>query len=101
MKVVYAPQALRDIDNILAYIQERSPRGAHNVSLAIEHAIQMCALNPRAGARTDEPNVYRWPLGRYRYTVFYRALPTSDQIEVARVIHSARVKNLRRLPQDT
>jgi hypothetical protein len=37
---------LRDIDNILAYIHKRSPRGAHSVSLAIEHTIHLCALNP-------------------------------------------------------
>jgi plasmid stabilization system protein ParE len=83
MKVIYAPQALRDIDNILAYIRNRSPRGAHNVSLAIEHAIQMCALNPRAGAKTDEPDVYRWrsantatrfSIGRVRWATGSRLL---------------------------
>jgi hypothetical protein len=35
MKIVCAPRALRDIDGILAYIHERSPRGAYSVSLAI------------------------------------------------------------------
>jgi toxin ParE1/3/4 len=98
MKIVYAPRALRDIDEILAYIQQRSPRGAHSVSLAIEYTIHMCALNPRATGRTDEPNVYRRPLGKYRYTIFYRVLASEEGIEVARVIHGARVKNLRTLP---
>ena len=51
MKIVYAPRALRDIDEILAYIHQRSPRGAHSVSLAIEYTIHMCALNPRATER--------------------------------------------------
>jgi hypothetical protein len=37
MKVVYAPTALRDIDDILAYIHQRNPIGARNVSLAIEY----------------------------------------------------------------
>ena len=59
MKVVYAPRALRDIDEILAYIHQRSPIGAHNVSLAIEDTVLMCALNPRTGTKTDEPDVYR------------------------------------------
>ena len=74
MKIVYAPRPLRDIDEILAYIHKRSPRGAHSVSLAIEYAIQMCALNPHAAGKTDEPNLYRRPLGRYRYTIFYRTV---------------------------
>jgi plasmid stabilization system protein ParE len=98
MRVVYAPRALRDIDDILAYIHKRSARGAHSVSLAIEYTVHMCALNPRATGKTDEPNVYRRPLGKYRYTIFYRVLPNEDGIEVARVIHSARVRDLRRLP---
>jgi plasmid stabilization system protein ParE len=92
MKITYAPRALRDIDDILAYIYKRSPRGAHAVSLAIEYTIQMCALNPRAVGRTDEPNVFRRPLGKYRYTIFYRVLPNDEGIAVARV------KNLRSLP---
>jgi plasmid stabilization system protein ParE len=99
MKVVYAPRALRDIDEILAYIQKRSPRGAHSVSLAIEYTIHTCALNPRAVGKTDVPNLYRRALGKYRYTIFYRVLPKDEGIEVARVVHSARVKNLRKLPR--
>lgn len=100
MKVVYAPRALRDIDDILAHIHQRSPRGSHNVSLAIEHTIHVCALNPRAIGRTDEPNLYRRPLGKYRYTIFYRVLPGDAGIEVARVVHSARVKDLHKMPAD-
>jgi len=100
MRIVYAPRALRDIDEILAYIHARSPGGARNVSRAIEHTIGMCALNPRAWGKTDEPNVYRRPLGKYRYTIFYRILPTNDGIEVVRVIHGGRVQNLRRMPED-
>lgn len=62
MKGVYAPSALRDIGEILEYVHTRSPSGARNVSLAIEYSIHACALTPRAGGRTDEPNVYvdRW-----------------------------------------
>jgi plasmid stabilization system protein ParE len=98
MRIVYAPRALRDIDNILAYIHKRSPRGAHSVSLAIEHTIHLCALNPRAVGRTDEPNLHRRPLGKYRYTIFYRVLAGGAGIEVARVVHSARVKKLGKVP---
>ncbi len=100
MKTIYAPRALRDIDEILAYIRKRSPRGARSVSLAIEYTIHTCTLNPFAAAKTDEPNLYRRPLGKYRYTIFYRTLPDAEGIEVARVIHGARVKNLRKLPDD-
>jgi plasmid stabilization system protein ParE len=100
MKIVYAPRALRDIDEILAYIRKRSPRGAHNVSLAIEHTIHTCALNPRGSPETDEPNVHRCPLGKYRCTIFYRRLVNEAGIEIVRVVRSARVKNLRKVPAE-
>lgn len=100
MKIVYAPQALRDIDEILAYLFERSPRGAHSVSLAIEHEIQRCGLNPHLALETDEPNLYRRPLVEYRYTIFYRVNAETQHVEIARVLHGARVKNLRQLPED-
>jgi len=98
MRIIYAPRALRDVDEILAYVQKRSPSGAHNLSIAIERAIEMCALNPRIGVRTDRPHVYRWPLRRYRYTIFYRVLLNEDAVEIARVIRAARIKTLGRPP---
>src|ERR1017187_3556098 len=100
MTIVYSPRSLRDIDGIRASIQNPSPRGAHKVSLAIEYTIQLCALNPRAASKTDEPNVYRRALGRYRYTIFYRALANDTGIEIARVIYSGLVKDLRKVPDD-
>jgi plasmid stabilization system protein ParE len=100
MKVVFAPLALGDIDRILSYIHQRNPRGAQNVSLAIEHAIEMCRFIPRTGASTDIENLYRRPLGKYRYTIFYRWMPGRDVVEVVRVIHGARIKNLKQVPDD-
>lgn len=99
MKLVYTPRALRDIDEILAYIHQRSPQGAHNVSFAIEHTAHVCAESPRGGAPTDEPNVYRWPLSKYRYTIFYRYESSSDKVEIVRVVSGARVRNLRQIPE--
>ena len=99
MKIAYAPRALRDIEELLDYTHKRSPRSAHNVSLAIEHAILMCALHPNAAARTDEPDVRRRPLGKYRYTIFYRVLARDEGIEVVRVVRSARVRSLGKVPE--
>jgi toxin ParE1/3/4 len=99
MKIVYALRALRDIDEILAYIQERSPSGARSVSHAIEHTVHLCVLNPRAGSKTDEPGVYRWPLGKHRYTIFYRLRAENDGIEIVRLLHGARIKDLRKPDQ--
>ena len=100
MKVVYAPQALRDIDSILAHVSRRSPSGSKKVSLAIEHAIELCGQVPYAGGKTDLKNLYRSPLSRHRLTIFYRVDEGRDEIEVVRVVRAGRVKNLRQLPDD-
>jgi plasmid stabilization system protein ParE len=50
--------------------------------------------------RIDEPGVYRRPLSKYRYTIFYRMLANQQGIEIVRVIHSARVKDLSTLPDE-
>jgi plasmid stabilization system protein ParE len=60
--IVYAPRALRDIEEILDWTAQKSPKGAHSLSIAIGRAIGVCEAFPRAGARTDEPAVYRWPI---------------------------------------
>jgi plasmid stabilization system protein ParE len=69
------------------------------VSLAIEHATELCALSPYAGTKTDEPNVYRHPLSKYRYTIFYRVDAARDIVEIAHVTHGARVRDLGRMPE--
>ena len=52
MNIVYAPRALRDIDDILAYIQQRSPTAARTVSFAIERAVELSAQVPLTGGKT-------------------------------------------------
>lgn len=41
-----------------------------------------------------------FPLFRYPYTIFYRIDATVGQVEIVRVVHGARVRNLGRLPND-
>ena len=101
MRLIYSRRALVDIDGILDRIRQRSPQGARSVSFAIEHAIQVCASHPRGGTAIDEHNVFRWPLSRYRYTIFYRFEPTRDVVEIVRIVHAASVRDLGRVPDDT
>ena len=70
------------------------------MSVAIEHTAEVCAENPRCGTPTDVPHVYRWPLNAYRYTIYYRFDPASDVVEVVRVVHAARVRDLGRVPEE-
>lgn len=102
MRIVYSRRALRDIEEILFNVGQRNTEGARKLSVAIERTIESCARRPRTGIRTDEPNVYRYMLGKRRnkYTIFYRLLGGDEGIEVARVLHSARIKTLGRVPED-
>ena len=56
---------------------------------------------PYASAATDEPNVRRVPLVRFPYSTFFRVHATRDLVEIARVVHGARVKDLGQMPDDT
>lgn len=100
MTVVWSPRALRDLDDILGYIQQRSPQGAHNVSLAIERSVGICARHPHLGVKTDEPDVFRWPLGAYRFTFFYRHVANKPDIEIVCLMRSGRIANLGQVPPD-
>ena len=100
MKLVYVHRALRDIDELLARIAQQSAHDANRVSVAIEQTIAVCAASPRGGSLTDEPHLYRWPLRAYRYTIFYRFDPAHDVVEIVRIVHSARIRNLSRLPDE-
>lgn len=60
MKVVYAERARQDISDIYDSIAKRSER---------------LAEFPFASAATDEPNLFRRPLTKYRYAIFYRVRP--------------------------
>ena len=100
MKVVYAERARRDISEIYDSIVAHSPPSAHKVEALIRNQCIRLADFPYAAAKTDLPDVFRMPLVRYPYTIFYRVNVTLDRIEIARVIHGARVRNLWKLPDD-
>ena len=49
MKVRYTPRARDDLEDILKYISERSPRGARNVQRSIKKTIDLIGRFPLAG----------------------------------------------------
>jgi len=100
MKVVYADRARQDIEAIYDHIALSNPAAAQAVEDAIRSTCLALAEFPYAAPATDEPNVRRAPLVIYPYTIFYRVDDEQQRIEVARVIHGARITNLGRLPED-
>ena len=45
------------------------------------------------------PKVRRLPLLRYPYTIFYRVDPDRNIVEIARVVHGARIRDLGSMPE--
>jgi plasmid stabilization system protein ParE len=100
MKVVYSERARQDIADIYDSIAPHNPDAAQRVEDKIRTTCEGLADFPYASAATDEPNVRRVPLVRFPYTVFYRVDDARGIVEIARVIHDARVRDLGRTPRD-
>lgn len=99
MKVVYAERARRDIAAIYDYLTVKSARSAQRVEDMIRRNYEGLGAFPFAGLATSKIDVRRLPLVRYPYTIFYRVDVAHELVEIARVVHSARVKSLRRMPK--
>jgi toxin ParE1/3/4 len=100
MKVVYAESARRDISQIFEAIATHSPSAAQRVENVIRSQCERLTGFPYAAAKTDEPYLFRLPIVRVPYTIFYRVNLAMDRIEIARVLHGARITNLQSLPDD-
>jgi toxin ParE1/3/4 len=100
MRVVFAERARRDIGDIYDDIVQHNPEAAQRVEDAIRARCERLADFPFAAVATDEPNVRRLPLVRYPYTIYYRIDAMRGLVEIARVVHAARIRNLDTPPRD-
>ena len=81
-------------------IAKHNPVAAQRVEDAIRANCIGLADFPFASAATDEAHVRRLQLVRYPYTIFFRINVARQRVEIARVLHGARIKNLGTLPDD-
>jgi toxin ParE1/3/4 len=86
--VVYSKTALRQIDGILAYLEDRSPTGARSVGGRLLEVIELVASHPGLGRPTDRPRQRRIVVTPYPYVVFYRV--DGPDVIIQRVRHTAR-----------
>ena len=100
MRIVFAERARRDIADIYDAIAAHRPDAAQRVEDAIRQHCERLADFPYTAVAINEPDMFRLPLVRYPYTIYYRVVPGSGLVEIARIIHASRVKNLSRLPDD-
>jgi toxin ParE1/3/4 len=88
VKIRYTAPALADLDSVLDYIAARSPQGAKRVQARIQAAIELLAIHPRIGIRTNDPSIRRLTVLPYPYLVFYEI--TDAEIIIHAVRHTAR-----------
>ena len=88
MKVRYTRRALRQLAEILGYIDARSPRGADDVKRRIQVVIGLLADHPDSGRLTNKRDIRRAVVRPYPYVIFYRTAET--EIVILGVRHVAR-----------
>lgn len=88
MKLRYTHPALADLNSILDYIKEHSPRGGKQVQARIQRVMDILIQYPNIGLQTDDPAVRRLNTPPYPYLIFYEA--TETEIIVHAIRHAAR-----------
>jgi toxin ParE1/3/4 len=88
VNVRYTRRALRQMADILDYIEAWSPQGSDNVSRRLQAVIRLVADHPEAGRVTKKGNFRRIVASPYPYVIFYRADAT--EIVIHGVRHAAR-----------
>jgi plasmid stabilization system protein ParE len=100
MKVVYGRRAKSDINNIFDHISQEDPSTALAVESDIRKACEGLRRFPYANVQTDLAHVYRMPIPKRGFTIFYRVRAKKSLVEIIRVVRSNRVKNLGRIPRE-
>lgn len=88
MKLRYTLRAAVELNEVLAYIEDRSPLGARYVQARIQAVINLLLRHPHAGQPTSNGRLRRMVAAPYPYLIFYEA--TEDEIVIHGVRHAAR-----------
>jgi len=87
MKVLWFPQAERDLDHVLEFIRRDSPSAAMLVADRIEHAIQRILLFPLSGRRGRLTGTRELVVPDTPFIIPY--LVAEDTIVILAVMHGA------------
>ncbi|HNR32077.1 MAG TPA: type II toxin-antitoxin system RelE/ParE family toxin [Candidatus Hydrogenedentes bacterium] len=93
MRAVIRPLAVRDLEEQAAYIARDNPQAAVRFLDAARRTVDFLMRNPNVGgprpAGIRLKDIRMWPVSRFeRDLVFYRVV--YNQLEVVRILHSAR-----------
>ena len=89
MKVRLSAIALAELDAILAEISRHSPEGAGKVEARLRAALRRLGEFPGSAQQiTQRPGMFRAPLVRYPYSLYYKIV--REEIVVLRIRHDRR-----------
>jgi toxin ParE1/3/4 len=88
VKLRYTLRGAAELDEVLNYIQARSPQGARHVQARIHVIIDLLLQHPHAGQLTSKGRLRRMIVTPYPYVVFYQA--TEEEVVIHGVRHGAR-----------
>jgi plasmid stabilization system protein ParE len=92
VKLRYTRRAAEELDQVLSYIEGRSPAGAHRVKARIQAVIELIASHPQSGQLTSTPGLRRVVVHPYPYLIFYAA--RDDEVVIHGVRHAARRRSI-------
>ena len=87
MRLRYTLPALADLNAILEYIGDHSPKGAARVKGRIQTVLDLLLSYPNIGTTTDDPTIRRIITTPYPYLIFYEI--AEQEIIVHAVRHAA------------
>jgi plasmid stabilization system protein ParE len=89
MKVRWSQTALRQLDDIFLYIDERNRSAAFSVARRIEELAALLGEFPLIGHLSDEADVRILPVVRYPYLIFYAIDEATGEVVILHVRHTA------------
>ncbi len=88
MRVRFTPAALRQLDEICAYIARDNPSAAVRVRVRIEHVAAHFGDNPQMGVPMLKGRMRWFAVKPYPYLIYYRI--KDGEVHILRIRHSAR-----------
>lgn len=88
MNIRFSTLALIDLEDLHAYLPEKSPSGYRNVALAIEEVVQSIPGNLFRGRKTPIDEVWERLVPKYHYVIPYCV--RGNTCFILRVYHSSR-----------
>jgi toxin ParE1/3/4 len=88
MTVRFTPRARADLDEILGYLDRKSPKGAANVARTMRKTFDLIGQFPHAGRLAGEQQTRVLPVGHYPYLIYWDV--EAGDARVLHIRHAAR-----------